>query len=144
LKLLFEQKFIHKTLPNLSDKLGENILTNSEMIAGVGGAPEKLNHGVAISRVFNPDENTHIELCKYPDGSGAMMRLGVMAAGDGNGFVRTAKMLGNMILHPIDSFRFFFETNVAKEIDCVVDYAIDSKRNENGIEKRLVWQQFEV
>jgi cholesterol oxidase len=115
LKLLFEQKFIHKTLPNLSDKLGENILTNSEMIAGVGGAPEKLNHGVAISRVFNPDENTHIELCKYPDGSGAMMRLGVMAAGDGNGFVRTAKMLGNMILHPIDSFRFFFETNVAKK-----------------------------
>jgi len=102
-------------LPNLSDKLGENILTNSEMIAGVGGAPEKLNHGVAISRVFNPDENTHIELCKYPDGSGAMMRLGVMAAGDGNGFVRTAKMLGNMILHPIDSFRFFFETNVAKK-----------------------------
>jgi cholesterol oxidase len=115
LKLLFEQKHIHKTLPNISDQLGENILTNSEMIAGVGGAPEKLNHGIAISRVFNPDENTHIELCKYPDGSGAMMRLGVMAAGDGNGLVRTAKMLGNMIMHPINTLRFFFETDVAKK-----------------------------
>jgi cholesterol oxidase len=40
LKLLFEQKHIHKTLPNISDQLGENILTNSEMIAGVGGAPK--------------------------------------------------------------------------------------------------------
>lgn len=115
LKLLLEQKFIHKTLPNISNQLGENILTNSEMIAGVGGATEKLNHGIAISRVFNPDENTHIELCKYPDGSGAMMRLGVMAAGDGNGLVRTAKMLGNMIMHPIQSLRFFFEPNVAKK-----------------------------
>lgn len=115
LKLLLEQKFIHKTLPNLSDKLGENILTNSEMIAGVGGAPEKLNHGIAISRVFNADENTHIELCKYPDGSGAMMRLGVMAAGPGNGFVRTAKMLGNMLTQPINSIRFFFETEVARK-----------------------------
>lgn len=115
LKLLLEQKHIHKTLPNLSDKLGENILTNSEMIAGVGGAPTKMNNGIAISRVFNPDENTHIELCKYPNGSGAMMRLGVIAAGEGNGLVRTAKMLGNMISQPINSFRFFFETKVAEK-----------------------------
>jgi cholesterol oxidase len=115
LKLLLEQKFVHKTLPNLSEKLGQNILTNSEMIAGVGGAPEKLNHGIAISRVFNPDENTHIELCKYPDGSGAMMRLGVFAAGDGNGFVRTAKMLGNMLSQPRNMFRYFFETEVARK-----------------------------
>jgi len=115
LKLLMEQKYVHKTLPNLSDKLGENILTNSEMIAGVGGAPEKLNHGIAISRVFNPDDNTHIELCKYPDGSGAMMRLGVFAAGEGNAFVRTAKMLGNMITQPRNVFRYFFETEVAQK-----------------------------
>jgi len=115
LQLLMEQKYMHKTLPNLSDKLGENILTNSEMIAGVGGAPEKLNHGIAISRVFNPDDNTHIELCKYPDGSGAMMRLGVFAAGEGNSFVRTAKMLGNMISQPRNVFKYFFETQVAQK-----------------------------
>jgi cholesterol oxidase len=114
LKLLFEQKFVHKTLPNLSDKLGHNILTNSEMIAGVGGSTHKLNHGIAISRVFNPDENTHIELCKYPDGSGAMMRLGVFAAGPGNGLVRTAKMLGNMLSQPRNMIRYIFETEVAK------------------------------
>ena len=114
LMLLLEQKFVHKTLPKLSEKLGDNILTNSEMIAGVGAAPQKLNNGIAISRVFNPDENTHIELCKYPDGSGAMMRLGVMAAGNGNALVRTAKMLGNMFTQPINSFRFFFETEVAR------------------------------
>lgn len=111
--LLLKQKYLHKTLPNLSDKLGENILTNSEMLSGVMAADRKLNHGVAISRVFSPDENTNIEICKFPDGSGAMTRLAVMAAGNGSAPVRTAKMLGNMLLHPIQFLRTLFTTNPA-------------------------------
>ena len=62
LDLLLKQKHLYKTLPGLSDKLGENILTNSEMLSGVVAADRKLNHGIAISSVFNPDDNTHIEL----------------------------------------------------------------------------------
>jgi cholesterol oxidase len=105
--LLLKQKYIHKTLPGLSNKLGENILTNSEMLSGVGLSDRKLNHGIAISRIFSPDENTNIEICKFPNGSGAMMRLGVIAAGDGSPAVRTAKMLGNMFSNPMNVFRFF-------------------------------------
>lgn len=106
--LLLRQKYLHKTLPNLSDKLGENILTNSEMLSGVMAADRKLNHGIAISRVFSPDENTNIEICKFPDGSGAMTRMAVMAAGNGSAPVRTAKMIGNMMLHPIQFLRTIF------------------------------------
>jgi cholesterol oxidase len=112
--LLLRQKYVDKTLSGLSDKLGENILTNSEMLSGVMAADRKLNHGIAISRVFSPDENTNIEIVKFPDKSGAMTRLGVMAAGDGSPAVRTAKMLGNMIIHPIRFLRMTFSTDQAK------------------------------
>ncbi|MBV6440290.1 MAG: GMC family oxidoreductase [Haliscomenobacteraceae bacterium CHB4] len=106
--LLLRQKYQFKTLPALSDKLGDNILTNSEMLSGVMAADRKLNHGVAISRIFSPDENTNIEIVKYPDGSGLMARLGVMAAGEGSPAVRTAKMIGNIFLHPLQFLRIVF------------------------------------
>jgi cholesterol oxidase len=56
-------------LPNLSNKLGENVRTNSESICGVGDTEKKLNNGIAITSVFNPDEHTHIEVVKYGNGS---------------------------------------------------------------------------
>lgn len=112
--LLLKQKYVTKTLSGLSDKLGENILTNSEMLSGVMAADRKLNHGIAISRVFSPDENTNIEVCKFPNKSGAMTRLGVMAAGNGSPAVRTAKMLGNMIIHPIQFLKMLFVADPAQ------------------------------
>jgi cholesterol oxidase len=113
LNLLLKQKHLYKTLPHLGDKLGENILTNSEMLSGVVAANQKLNHGLAISTVFNPDDHTHIELCKYPNKSGAMNTLAVMAAGPGNPLVRTLKMLGNMVLHPWNFIRSRFQHDSA-------------------------------
>jgi cholesterol oxidase len=111
--LLLKQKHVFKTLPKLSDKLGHNILTNSEMLSGVTAADRKLNYGLAISSVFNPDDNTHIELCKFPDGSGAMLRLATVAAGPGHPAVRTVKMIGNMIIHPWNTLRAFFNFKTA-------------------------------
>ncbi|MFT4545221.1 MAG: cholesterol oxidase [Bacteroidia bacterium] len=104
MKLLFRQKQEFNSLPNLSDKLGGNLRTNSESLCGIAGIEKKMNHGLAISRVFNPDENTHIELVKYGDGSGAMGLLSVMAAGDGPAFVRTMKMLWNFVTSPRKAF----------------------------------------
>jgi len=114
MNLLLRQKYVFKTLPKLSDKLGENILTNSEMLSGVVSADRKLNHGIAISSIFNPDEHTHIELCKFPNGSGAMTRLAVMAAGQGTPLVRTLKMLGNMITQPWNFIRSVFNFKLAE------------------------------
>jgi cholesterol oxidase len=113
LDLLLRQKHVHKSLLLLSDTLGKNVLTNSEMLSGVVVADRKLNSGIAISSVFNPDDHTHIELCKFPDHSGAMIRLAVMAAGAGTPWVRTAKMIGNMMLHPVKWLRSVFQRNAA-------------------------------
>lgn len=106
--LLLRQKYITKTLPALSDKLGDNILTNSEMLSGIGGADRKLNNGLAISRIFAPDENTNIEVCKFPNGSGSMMHLGTLAVGDGSPGVRTAKLIGQLVRHPLTFLKLFF------------------------------------
>ncbi|HPW64297.1 MAG TPA: GMC oxidoreductase, partial [Cyclobacteriaceae bacterium] len=114
MNLLLRQKYVYKTLPDLSDKLGDNILTNSEMLSGVVAADRKLNHGVAISTIFDPDEHTHIELCKFPDGSGAMVRLAAMAAGNGTPIVRTVKMIGNIITQPWNFLRSLFNFKLAE------------------------------
>lgn len=102
LELLFKQKFKYQTLPNLSDHLGKNILSNSESISGVIGANQKLNNGVSISSMIQADENTNVELCKFPDGSGSLFRLAFMTSGGGPVWKRILKLIWGCISHPKD------------------------------------------
>ena len=114
LNLLLRQKYVYKTLPRLSDRLGENLMTNSEMLSGVMAADRRLNYGIAISSIIDVDENTHVELCKFPDGSGSMFRLATRAAGAGAPPVRILKMFGNIILSPVKFLRTLFSFNPAR------------------------------
>lgn len=107
--LLLKQKFHHKTLPNISDMLGYNVRTNSESICGVGNTKDKLNNGVAITSIFNPDEHTHIEIVKYGNGSGAMGLLGTLAVGNAkNNWFRTWKWIIAMFKNPINATKVLF------------------------------------
>ena len=114
LDLLLKQKFLFKTLPLLSDRLGQGILSNSESISGVIGADKKLNYGVAISSLIQADENTQIELCKFPDGSGSLFRLAFLAAGDGRPLARVAKVFWNALSHPLRFFRWIWSGHDAR------------------------------
>jgi cholesterol oxidase len=109
MELLLKQKYELNTLLNLSESLGAQLRTNSESLCGIQSYDQKLNHGIAISSVFNPDEHTHVEVVKYSDGSDVM---GVFAAayavGPGNGFVRTAKLIGNFLMKPHLMFRSYY------------------------------------
>lgn len=101
MELLLKQKYGIGTLSELSDKLGCNIRTNSESLCGISDTQEKMNHGVAISSIFQADKDTHIEIVKFPDGSNVMKLLATIATGNAsNGFIRTVKMIGNLIKHP--------------------------------------------
>ncbi|MEX0811205.1 MAG: GMC oxidoreductase [Chitinophagales bacterium] len=111
MQLLLKQKYELKTMPGISDTLGAQLRTNSESLCGVMGGDRKLNNGVAISTVFNPDNDTHVEIVKFPDHSGALSRLSTIAAGEGNPLVRTSKMIGNIIAHPMQTLRAFFTFN---------------------------------
>lgn len=102
LDLLFRQKYKYLTLPGLSSSLGHNILSNSESISGVIGANQKLNHGVAISSLMQADENTQVELCKFPDGSGSLFRLAFLAVGGGPVWNRIFRLFWRILTHPGD------------------------------------------
>ena len=135
MELLLKQKYITKTLSKLSDRLGENLRTNSESIGGIGVANKKLNHGVALSSVFQPDDDTYIEVVKFPNGSGAMGRLATLAAGEGSPAVRTAKYLAAVVQHPINAFRVL--TNIefsSNSLIILVMQTLDSKM-------KMVWKR---
>lgn len=109
--LLLKQKFKYKTLEKLSDKLGYNLRTNSESLCGISDSDRKLNEGVAITSIFNPDEHTHIEVVKFGEGSNSMKLLATLATGKGSPAVRTLKMLGNVLINPLKYFRLLFGPN---------------------------------
>lgn len=108
MELMLKQKYVYKSLPNLSDTLGEQIRTNSESLCGVHSDNKKLNHGIAISSVFNPDDNTHVEIVKYSDGADAMGAFSSFAVGPGNSFVRTAKYIGQLLTRPLEFIRIYY------------------------------------
>jgi cholesterol oxidase len=106
--LLLHQKYKYQSLPDLSDTLGHQLRTNSESLCGVQSFDKKLNNGIAISSVFNPDEDTHVEIVKYPSGSDVMGVFASYAVGPGNAFVRSAKLLGSFLLKPHLIIRAYF------------------------------------
>lgn len=125
--LLLKQKYKFKTLTGLSEKLGENLRTNSETLCGVTSSGEKLNHGIAISSVFNPDENTHIEIVKYPDGSNTMKLFATLAAGPGHPVLRIMKLLFNILKNPFRFLKLLFDKKWAeKSIIFLVMQSLDS------------------
>ena len=102
MKLLLKQKYKYKTLPNLSQVLGNEIRTNAESLCAVSGANEKLNNGLAITSVFSPDKFTHVEIVKYPDNSNAMKWFfGLSVKGAASPFLRTLKLAGKTFTHPL-------------------------------------------
>jgi cholesterol oxidase len=117
LELLLKQKYKYKTLPSLSDKLGHELRTNAETLSAVSGAREKLNNGLAITSVFHPDPQTHVEIVKYPDNSNAMKWFfGLSAEGSSTIAGRAIKLLGKTLSHPYQFlktvFNFRWSTNM--------------------------------
>lgn len=113
MQLLLKEKYESGNLKNISDKLGENLRTNSESLCGIALAKEKLNHGVAITSIFNPDDDTHIEIVKYSDNSGVMGRLATIAADGKNPLLRFFNWGYNMIRHPFTAMRTLLDFSFA-------------------------------
>ncbi len=100
MQLLLKQKYQLGTLPNLSDTLGHQLRTNSEMLCGVQAHEKRLNHGIALSSVFNPDENTHVEIVKYSTGSDVMGVFVTHAVGAGSTLIRCLQWAAAMLTRP--------------------------------------------
>lgn len=105
MKLLFNARDKTGGLPNISNKLGDDVRTNSETIPGVTSRlPDAdFSTGIAITSIFRVDENTHLEPVRYPKGSGFIRMLAIpMVAGKGSFLSRVGRILWHGIRHPMD------------------------------------------
>jgi cholesterol oxidase len=100
-ELLFKQKFLHKTLPLLSNQLGEAVRTNGESLCGVTSfdSHKRFSKGIAIGSAIHLDEHTKVEPVRYSAGSSVMRCLAVPLTGNGNIITRPLKLVATTILN---------------------------------------------
>lgn len=93
-------------LPHISDQLGNVVRTNSEALLGVTSRSRTdLSEGIAITSKVEMDDVTHMEPCRFPPGSDAMLVLGTLLTDGGPGLPRQIRWLGNVLRHPIEFLR---------------------------------------
>jgi cholesterol oxidase len=98
-ELLLRNRDAYKSLPAISNQLGENVRTNGESLLGATSFEKHrdLSRGIAIGASIHADTQTRIESVRYPSGSGAMRLLGVPLTGPGSIFLRPLKLLINSL-----------------------------------------------
>lgn len=100
------QKLLHRlresSLPAVSDRLGYLTRTNSEAILGVRVPKPQHDYtqGVAITSSWHPDENTHIEPCRYGKGSNAMGLLNTVMTRGGTRRSRWLQFVTTILRNP--------------------------------------------
>ncbi len=90
-------------LPKISNRLGELVRTNSEMVLAVTvpeDYPDDLTRRVAITSSIYPDPHTHIETVTYGKDGDSMHMLYTLLVGDGTRVTRPLKLLGQIVRHP--------------------------------------------
>lgn len=93
---------LNGSLPELSDRLGELVRTNSEAILAVTlprDAPEIRR--VAITGSAYPDPDTHIETVVYGNAGDGMSGIFTLLTGDGTSLTRPLKLVGAAARHPV-------------------------------------------
>ncbi len=113
-KLLLKLK--KRSLPNLSDRVGSRIRTNSESLVGVTTLDKDrvFSDGIAISSVLHTDEHSHLEAVRYPSGSGFWRLLGAPLVSGDNALIRLLKVMIDILIHPINNFKVYFVRDWAK------------------------------
>ena len=114
-KLLLQLK--KTTLPNLSDRVGDDVRTNNEsLIFNVNLNKEKdLTKGIAIGSVYHADEHSHLEPVRYGRGSGFWRTLLVPVVTEGNFFSRMFQIAGKILRHPFTYLRFVTVKDFSKQ-----------------------------
>ncbi|MCW2771091.1 MAG: cholesterol oxidase [Aeromicrobium sp.] len=88
---LSTQRLLHRlrdtSLPQLSARIGELSRTNSEAVLTARSMRKDANYtqGIAITSSFHPDEHTHVEVCRYGQGSSALGLINAPLVDGGHG-----------------------------------------------------------
>ncbi|RXJ51482.1 GMC oxidoreductase [Gelidibacter gilvus] len=136
-KLLLKLKKF--SLPDLSDKLGEDIRSNNETLVSVTGLDKEKNFskGVAIGSILDTDENSHLEICRYGEGSNAWKLVHLPYVTGSNVISRLFKISAKFLKNPVDYFKIYFLNGWAKNTVVLLfmqtlDSTLKFKRNRFG------------
>lgn len=105
LRLLFRCRDETRSLPRISQRLGDLVRTNSEALLGSTARKLDVNYseGIAITSIFHADDVTTVEPVRYPDGSSLMRFLaGPLVDREGSIPLRFLKTLAQIFMRPID------------------------------------------
>ncbi len=98
-------------LPRISDRLGHLTRTNSEALLGAQTenppATTDLTRGVAITSSFHPDDETHVENCRFGPGSNSMGLLSTLMVPGDTGRARPLELLREVRRDPQTLIRMF-------------------------------------
>ncbi|MBN2348887.1 MAG: GMC family oxidoreductase [Bacteroidales bacterium] len=113
-RLLLKLKI--KSLPGLSERLGEDIRTNNETLISVSSLDKTLDmsKGVAIGSILHTDDNSHLEVVRYSKGSGFWKLLHLPYTTGKYAIFRVLKMLWAVIKFPVSYFRIYILNNWSK------------------------------
>lgn len=113
--LLLKARDVDRTLPNISSELGRQIRTNSETLIvnsdckfpDAQGASQEICHGPTITSMFDPDDETRIEINRFPRYGDATFALqGAVPLTDSSGRIpRPVSMLINMLCQPLTTLK---------------------------------------
>ena len=114
--LLLRMKERPDGLPKLSERVGDFVRTNSEVLIGVvtQRRDKDLAHGIAIGSILHTDAHSHLEPVRYSAGSGFFRTLMLpMAPGDtlAQRFLAAAGLVAR---HPIRTLRAYLVPDWAK------------------------------
>jgi cholesterol oxidase len=107
MRLLFRCRDIIRSLPHLSQRLGDMVRTNSEALLGVTSRSRKTDYssGIAITSIFHANAITTIEPVRYPAGSDLMRFLAGPLLEHGSLFQRLRASLADLFKRPFDFMR---------------------------------------
>jgi cholesterol oxidase len=113
-KLLLKLKM--KSLPLLSDKLGDDIRTNNETLISVSTLDKNknLSKGVAIGSLLHTDDNSHLEIVRYAEGSGFWKLLHLPISNGENAGTRFMNMIQQLLKYPLSYFKIYFRNSWSK------------------------------
>jgi cholesterol oxidase len=114
--LLLRLKEAPDGLPALSDRVGDFVRTNSEVLLGVISQrrDRDLSQGIAIGSILHTDPHSHLEPVRYSAGSGCLRTLMLpQAPGDTLG-QRLFSASSRVLRHPVRTLRAYLVPDWAK------------------------------
>ena len=103
-ELLLASRDRWRTMPALSQRVGDHVRTNSEAFAAILHPPgTDVTEGATISSHFYPDATTHVTNNRFPRSYGFMKWYLSPATGGADGTARRRRTLRSLLRHPMSA-----------------------------------------